>query len=309
MAHTKKYSSLLNVIGNTPLVKINLDSPAQAYVKLEYLNPGGSIKDRSALYMVEQAEKDGLLKPGGTIVEASSGNQGIALAMIGKAKGYKVIITVPERTSDEKKATLRAYGATVHVCPESEDHDDPRSCTHVARRLVKEIPGAFMPNQYYNVLNPQAHYLSTGPEIWKQTEGKVTHFICAMGSCGTISGIGKYLKEQNPNIKVIGVDVNTSTLSSPHGPKPYQSEGIGVDVISDTLNRDVIDKIFAVSDDEIFKKTKDIAHKYGFLVGLSSGAIMQIAEDYARTLSKDDMLVFIFADSGRAYLNKAFKEQ
>jgi cystathionine beta-synthase len=295
---TSQHPSILAAIGNTPLVKLDLASKASIYAKLEYLNPGGSIKDRSALYMIEHAEQNGLLKPGYTLVEGSSGNQGIAVAMIGAIKGYKVIITVPERTSKEKVATLKAYGAKVIVCKE---HD----YTVMAKNIHAENPQSFMLNQYYNPLNIEAHYKSTGPEIWQQSEGKLTHIILALGSCGTGMGVSRYLKEQNPNIKVIGVDAATSVLSS-QNPQPYQAEGIGVDSLDGLFNRQHVDEVIGVNDAQIFEMTRRLAHEHGLLVGISSGAVMQVAIAYADKLKEDDYLVVIFADSGRAYLNKVF---
>ena len=299
------YKSFLECIGNTPLAKIDFPIKPTLLAKLEYLNPGGSIKDRSALFMVEQAEKKGLLKPGGTIIEASSGNQGIALAMIGTLKGYNVIVAVPDRTSFEKISTLQAYGVKVYVCPDTDDLTDPEGYHAKAKNLHLTIPNSFMPNQYYNIENPRAHYTTTGPEIWQQTKGKVTHCILGMGSCGTISGVGKYLKEQNPNIKIIGVDAATSKLSSPKNPKAYKVEGIGVDVLSDTLNKNVVDKIIPIKDHDAFNMTKQLAKK-GYLVGISSGAVMHAALEYMKDLTEKDTVVVIFADSGRAYLSKVF---
>lgn len=292
-------------VGNTPIVRLNFDVKPTLLAKLEYLNPGGSIKDRSALYMIEEAERNGLLKPGGTIIEASSGNQGIALAMIGTLKGYQVIITVPDRSSFEKISTLQAYGAKVYVCPDTARLEDSEGYHAKAEALYHSIPGAFMPNQYYNAQNPRAHYLSTGPEIWEQTKGKLTHCFMGMGTCGTISGVGQCLKEKNPNIKIIGIDAATSKLSSPTCPKTYRVEGIGVDVITETLNRKVIDEIIPVGDDEIFAMTRSLAKK-GYLVGLSSGAAMHVALEYCKKLSENDVALVIFADSGRAYLSKVF---
>lgn len=301
-----QFKTILQSIGNTPLVRLEFGTKPTLLAKFEFANPGGSIKDRAALYMVEQAEKSGLLKPGGTIIEASSGNQGIALAMIGAVKGYKVIITVPDRTSSEKVAILRAYGAQVFICPNVDDHDDPRSYHNFAVNLQKNTPNSFMPDQYFNKNNPLGHYYSTGPEIWEQTKGQITHFIVGAGSCGTISGVGKFLKEKNPNIKVIGVDMDVSTFSSKH-PRAYNTEGIGIDVISDTLNREVIDEILTVSDEQVFAKTRELAKK-GLLVGLSSGAVMTIALEYCKKLTEDDLVVVICGDSGRSYLSKAFAE-
>ncbi|MFA5074595.1 MAG: cysteine synthase family protein [Candidatus Babeliales bacterium] len=302
-----KYKNMLELIGNTPLVNLEMGTKPTLLAKLEFLNPGGSLKDRSALFMVQQAEKDGLLKPGGTIVEASSGNQGIALAMIGAIKGYKVIITVPDRTSQEKISVLKAYGATVYECPNTDSLDDPRGYHSVAEKLHHEIPGAFMPNQYFNKANPLAHYKTTGPEIWEQTNGTVTHVIIAAGSCGTISGVGKFLKEKNPNIKIIGVDAETSAFSSKE-PKAYNAEGIGIDVVSETFDQAVVDKVIPLSDKNIFDTTRKLATQ-GILVGLSSGAVMHVALDYCKNLKETDIVVVIFGDSGRAYLSKVFMTQ
>jgi len=300
-----KFKNFLAAIGNTPLVRLDFAVKPTILAKLEHLNPGGSIKDRSALFMLEEAERRGILRPGGTIIEASSGNQGIALAMIGVIKGYEVIITVPNRTSMEKIATLQAYGAKVFVCPDTDDLHDPNGYHAKAEELHQQIKNSYMPNQYYNVENPRAHYLTTGPEIWEQSQGELTHCFIGMGSCGTISGVGKYLKEKNPAIKIIGVDAMTSKLSMPEEPKAYKVEGIGVDVITDTLNRTVIDEIIPVSDDAVFAMTKVLA-KRGYLVGLSSGAVMHVALEYAKKLNENDVVLVIFADSGRAYLSKVF---
>ncbi len=299
------YKTLLQTIGNTPMAKLDFDVKPTFLAKLEYLNPGGSVKDRSALFMVEEAERTGKLKAGGTIVEASSGNQGIALAMIGRIKGYRVIITVPDRTAIEKVSVLRAYGAEVHICPNTDTHDDPRNYHTFAEHLAHTIPGAYMPNQYYNALNVQAHYASTGPEIWQQTNGTVTHVILAAGSCGTISGVGRYLKEQNSNIKIIGVDAATSFYSSKE-PKAYQVEGFGIDVISETFDQKVVDQIITITDEEAFEMTRRLPQESGILVGISGGAVMHVALEYAKKLTEKDVLVVILADSGRAYMSKVF---
>ena len=300
------YKSLLHAIGNTPLVKIDLQTPAQTYAKLEYLNPGGSVKDRSSLYMIEEAEQLGLLKPGGTIIDASSGNQGIATAMIGAAKGYKVIITFPEKNSKEKLETLKAYGAQVITCPSTSYLEDPNSYHSTALRLHKETPNSFMPNQYFNLSNAMAHYRSLGPEIWKQTEGRITHFIAAAGTGGTISGAGKYLKEQNPDIKIIAVDSNNSYRSTKGNPLPYKLEGIGVDFDSPVLNYNVIDEFFLSPDEESIAMLKHLARNEGVLVGPSSGAVAYAAQQYCKQLKPTDLAVFILGDSGRAYLTKNF---
>jgi cystathionine beta-synthase len=302
------YKTLLQSIGNTPMIKLDFDVKPTFLAKLEYLNPGGSVKDRSALFMVEEAERTGKLKAGGTIVEASSGNQGIALAMIGRVKGYRVIITVPDRTAIEKVAVLRAYGAEVHICPNTDTHDDPRNYHTLAEHLAHTIPGAYMPNQYYNALNAQAHYASTGPEIWQQTGGTVTHVILAAGSCGTISGVGRYLKEQNPNVNIIGVDAATSFYSSKE-PKAYQVEGFGIDVISETFDQKVVDEIITITDEEAFDMTRRLPKETGLLVGISGGAVMHVALEYAKKLTEKDVLVVILADSGRAYISKIFAQK
>lgn len=304
MAHNT-YKTFLEAIGNTPIVKLDFGTTPLLLAKLEYLNPGGSIKDRCALFMIEEAERNGILKPGGTIVEASSGNQGIALSMIGKVKGYRVIITVPDRTSSEKIAVLRAYGAEVHVCPNTDSHDDPENYHTLAVHLAKTIPGAFMPNQYFNKSNPLAHYSTTGPEIWQQTGGSVTHVFMGAGSCGTMSGIGRYLKEQNPSVKIIGIDAATSMYSSKE-PKAYNVEGLGIDVISDTFDQSVVDEIMPIADEDAFAMTRTLAQKHGLLMGISSGAVMHVALEYCKKLKPSDVVVVILADSGRAYLSKVF---
>lgn len=295
--------SILAAIGNTPLVPLRIKGVSFACsAKLEYLNPGGSIKDRSALYMIEEAERLGQLKPGYTIIEGSSGNQGIAVAMIGAVKGYPVIVTVPERTSHEKVTTLKAYGAEVIVCKE---HGEGTGYTEVARALHLSNPKSFMLNQYYNPQNIEAHFQSTGPEIWKQTNGKLTHIIMAMGSCGTIMGVSRYLKEQNPGVHVIGVDAATSALSS-QVPAPYQVEGIGVDALDGLFDRKWVDEIHTVTDDEVFTEVRALAKEEGLLVGLSSAAVLSVLKRTAHSFPKDANVVVILADSGRAYLQKAF---
>lgn len=294
---------MLDAIGNTPIVQVPFDSQATICAKLEYLNPGGSVKDRSALYMIEEAEKNGWLKPGGTIIEATSGNQGIAICMIGAVKGYKVIITTSDKISKEKLITMKAYGAEVIVCP-MVPGNDPRNYHAVAERLHHETPNSFMPNQYFNLSNPQAHYTMTGPEIWRQTDGKITHFFAAAGTGGTISGVGRYLKEQNPSIKVIGVDSINSFRSTKGSPKPYYIDGIGVDYDTPVVNNAVIDNFFEVTDEQALNMLRPMAREYGLLLGPSSGAVSYAVQQYAPKLKKGDLAVFICADSGRAYLSK-----
>jgi len=305
-----RYESLLHAIGHTPLVRVPFDVPPRIYAKLEYISPGGSIKDRSAYFMVQQAEKEGVLQPGGTIIEASSGNQGgnqgIAAAMIGAAKGYKVIITTTEKVSKEKWDTLTAYGAEVVICKPTLDLHDPEGYYEVARRIHEQTPNSLFMAQYFNQNNPLGHYYSLGPEIWDQTGGQLTHFIGAVGSCGTVGGAGRYIKERNPNVAVVGVDSATSYRSTGGNPKPYKLEGIGVDSDSPLLEQAPIDEIIGVHDDDVFPIMKRLAREYGFLVGPSSGAVAYAAYEYAKNLSPDDFVVIVFGDSGRAYLTKGF---
>lgn len=298
--------NLLATIGNTPLVKIPLLPPASLYAKLEYLNPGGSIKDRSALYMIETAERAGLLHPGSTIVEASSGNQGIALAMIGAIKGYKVIITTSEKISREKLQTLRAYGAHVIVCPVTKHIQNPNSYYSTAKKIAASIKDAYSPDQFFNTQNIEAHYQGLGAEIWRQTSGKVTYVFAAAGTGGTISGIGKFLKEQNPQIKIIAVDAATSFYSTRGHPAPYKLEGIGIDFKSPCLDETMIDAFVSIADAQGTGMLKTLAVKYGFLVGPSSGAVAFAAQTYANKFTENDMVVLIFGDSGRAYLSKNY---
>lgn len=297
---------LVKLIGNTPLAKINFDSKGSIFGKLEYLNPGGSVKDRSSLFMIEQAERAGLLRPGGTIIDASSGNQGIATAMIGALKKYKVIICVSKKISQEKLNTIKAYGARVVMCPATEFVSDPESYHSQAVAIHKNTPNSFMPNQYYNTDNTLAHYTNLGPEIWKQTNGNITHLIAAAGTGGTVSGAGKYLKEQNPKIRVIAVDSINSFRSTNGSPKPYIGDGLGVDFISPVLDRAGIDEFFCVTDENIRAMLKPMALNHGFLLGPSSGAASYAAQEYAKILKATDLMVVIFSDSGRAYLTKGY---
>lgn len=301
--------TILEAIGNTPLVKLNLPTEATVLAKLEYLNPGGSMKDRSALYMIEQAEKNGFLKPGGTIIDASSGNHGIALAMIGASKGYKVIITVSKKCSKEKYQTLCAYGAEVIVCPSTDFIEHPDSYHSQALVLLKTTPNSFMPNQYFNIENANGHYALLGPEIWRQTEGKITHFFAGTGTGGTVSGAGRYLKEQNSAIKVYGIDAATSFHATGGHPQPYKIEGLGIDFDSDVIDYNTIDEMINVTDDEALPMLKTLAHKHGFLVGPTSGAVAAGLIQKLPTLKKGDLVIALFGDSGRAYLSKNFYSQ
>lgn len=299
-------SSILHAIGNTPLVKVNLDCKAQVYAKLEYLNPGGSVKDRSALYLIEKAEQEGILKPGGTIIDASSGNQGIAVAMIGAAKGYKVIITTQEKISQEKKMTMEAYGAEVVLCPYTEFFEDPKNYHQQALRLHAATENSFMPNQYFNINNAKAHETLLAPEVWEQTEGKITHFFAGAGTGGTVSGVGKYLKSKNSNVKVFAIDSANSLRATNGNPKPYKLEGIGIDFNTEVLNPNVIDQFLNVNDDEAIKMLKRLATEHGLLVGPGSGAVAAMTEKYFQNSDEDAIAVMIFGDSGRAYLTKEF---
>ena len=302
------YKTVIDLIGNTPLAKIDFQTPPTILAKLEYLSPGGSLKDRSALYMIEEAERLGILKPGGTIIEASSGNQGIAAAMIGAIKGYKVIITTNDKFSPEKIKTIKAYGAEIILCPLTEFVDDPQSYHSQAVTLQKTIPNSFMLNQYYNLSNAKAHYHSTGAEIWRQTNGTITHFFAAAGTCGTVSGCAQFLKEKNPLIKVIAVDALNSFRTTNGNPKPYKMEGIGVDFISPILSKhqSLIDEFFCVSDEQGLGMLKTMASQHGLLIGPSSGAVTFAVQEYSKQLSKDDIVVMMIGDSGRAYLTKNF---
>lgn len=300
------YDNVIQAIGNTPLIKLNTNTKANIYAKLEYLNPSGSIKDRSALYMIEQAEKSGKLKPRGTIIDASSGNHGIAVAMIGALKGYKVIITVSEKISQEKLQAIKAYGAKVIMCPSTTFIDNKEHYHSVATRLNKNTYNSFMPNQYFNIANADGHYKSLGPEIWKQTNGKITHFFAGAGTGGTVSGAGKYLKEQNPDIKVIAIDSTNSYHSTNGDPKPYKIEGIGIDFVSPVLNHQIIDKIVPVTDVDALAMTKEMANCNGVLAGPSSGAVAFAAKQYCQKLDENCLAVAIFGDSGRSYLTKNY---
>jgi cystathionine beta-synthase len=298
------HDHLLSAIGNTPLVKVPLGSSNNVYAKLVYLNPGGSLKDRTALYIVEHAEKTGLLKPGGTIIEASSGNQGISLAMIGVLKGYKVIITTTTKFSTEKLQTIKAYGAEIVLCEPTAYLEDPNSYHSIACKLQQNTPNSFMPNQYFNPINADAHYHLTGPEIWRQTKGKITHFFAAAGTGGMVCGTGKYLKEQNPSIKVIALDSINSFHSTCGKPKPYKLEGMGIDFYSGAIDYDLLDEVIPVTDEDAFAMLKILARQHGFLVGVASGAVAWGMYHYLPQLKEHDLAVMIFGDSGRAYLTK-----
>ena len=312
------YESILDTIGNTPLVKLPrlmADASGLVLAKLEMFNPGGSVKDRIGQKMIEEAEASGRLKTGGTIIEPTSGNTGMGLAMIAAIKGYRAVFTMPDKMSREKIDLLKAFGARVVVTPTAVAPDHPESYYKVAERIHKETPNSVLPNQYGNPANPQAHYETTGPEIWRDTDGRVTHFVCGMGTGGTISGVGKFLKEKNPSVRIIGVDPLGSVLKEYFYKKElikahtYKIEGIGEDFIPTTTWFDVIDEIVKVSDKEAFLMARRLAREEGILAGSSSGAALIAAARLAPDLSKDDVLVVLLPDTGARYLSKAHNEE
>ncbi len=303
-------NDFLGALGNTPLVrlsKVTRGLKPTILAKLEMLNPGGSVKDRIGLRMIEAAEKAGTLKPGGTIVEPTSGNTGHGLAIAAAIKGYKCIFVMPDKMSQEKVALLRAYGAEVVITPTAVAPESPESYYRVADRLTEEIPGAFQPNQYFNTENPKAHYETTGPEIWRQTDGRVTHFVAGVGTGGTITGTGRYLKEQNPDIRVIGADPEGSVFSGDE-PRPYLVEGIGEDFWPETFDPKVVDEYVKVSDRDSFLVARDVTREEGILVGGSGGTAVFAALEVAKDLDEDQLIVVILPDTGRNYLSKLFSD-
>jgi cystathionine beta-synthase len=313
-------NNILEAIGNTPLVKLNKvveGIPATVYAKVETFNPGNSIKDRMALKMVEDAEKAGILKPGGTIIEGTSGNTGMGLAIAAIVKGYKCIFTTTDKQSKEKIDALRAFGAEVIVCPTNVDPEDPRSYYSVAARLNKEIANSFYPNQYDNPSNTVANYEQTGPEIWEQTDGKITHLVVGVGTGGTISGTGRYLKEKNPNIKIWGIDVYGSIFKKyketgifdKNEIYPYVTEGIGEDFLPKNVNFDTIDLFEKVTDKDAALMTREIVRKEGIWVGNSAGSAIAGLHQLKDKLKKDDVVVVIFHDHGTRYIAKIFNDQ
>ncbi|MCZ7439714.1 MULTISPECIES: cystathionine beta-synthase [Micromonospora] len=306
------YDNVVELIGNTPLVRLrNVTEGIQATVlaKVEYVNPGGSVKDRIALRMVEDAEKAGILGPGGTIVEPTSGNTGVGLALVAQLKGYRCVFVCPDKVSQDKQDVLRAYGAEVVVCPTAVAPEDPRSYYNVSDRLAREIPGAWKPDQYSNPANPRSHYETTGPELWRQTEGKITHFVTGVGTGGTISGIGRYLKEASEGrVKVVGADPEGSVYSGGTG-RPYLVEGVGEDFWPTTYDRSVADEIVEVSDKQSFEMTRRLAREEGLLVGGSCGMAVVGALEVARKAGPDDVIVVLLPDGGRGYLSKIFNDK
>ncbi|MGW6859038.1 cystathionine beta-synthase [Streptomyces xanthophaeus] len=305
------HDSMISLVGNTPLVKLNrVTEGLQATVlaKVEYFNPGGSVKDRIAVRMIEAAEQSGALKPGGTIVEPTSGNTGVGLAIVAQQKGYKCIFVCPDKVSADKINVMRAYGAEVVVCPTAVDPEHPDSYYNVSDRLARE-PGAWKPDQYSNPNNPRSHYETTGPELWEQTDGKITHFVAGVGTGGTISGTGNYLKEVSGGaVKVIGADPEGSVYSGGTG-RPYLVEGVGEDFWPTAYDPDVTDEIIAVSDKDSFQMTRRLAKEEGLLVGGSCGMAVVAALRAAEGLGPDDVVVVLLPDSGRGYLSKIFSDE
>jgi cystathionine beta-synthase len=312
-----KCNNILEAVGNTPLIRLNRlakDSSAEVYIKADYMNPGGSVKDRIGISMIDDAERRGLLKPGGTIIEGTSGNTGMGLALVAAVRGYKVVFTITDKQSREKIDSLKAFGAEVIVCPTAVEPEDPRSYYSVAAKLAREIPNSFYPNQYANPMNPEAHYRTTGPEVWRDTEGKITHFVCGVGTGGTISGVGKYLKEQNPAVKIIGVDpigslyyefVKTGKVGKA---LTYVVEGIGEDFFPKTMNLDILDDILQVNDEECFVWARRLAKQEGIFTGGSGGGCISGTLQVARKCKKGHIVVGFLPDSGTRYLSKVYSD-
>jgi cystathionine beta-synthase len=313
-----KCNHILEAIGHTPLVRLNRitkDLKPQIYVKAEFMNPGGSVKDRIGLTMINDAEKRGLLKPGGTIIEGTSGNTGMGLALVAAVRGYKCVFTTTDKQSKEKVDLLKALGAEVIVCPTAVEPEDPRSYYSVAKKLAREIPNSYYPNQYDNLMNPEAHYLTTGPEIWDDSEGKITHFVCGLGTGVTISGAGKYLKEKNPEVQIVGVDpygslyydfVKTGTTIKA---KTYVVEGIGEDFFPTTMDLKILDDIIQVNDEECFVVARRLAKLEGLFTGGSGGGCLSGALRLAKNLGPSDFIVALLPDTGMRYLSKVYNDE
>jgi cystathionine beta-synthase len=306
------HESILQTIGRTPMVRLRrlaegLPATVSVYVKVEALNPGGSVKDRVAVAMIAEAERRGLLRPGGTIIEATAGNTGVGLAMVAAVKGYRCIFVLPDKMAAEKILLLKAYGAEVVVTATSVPPDSPDSYNGVADRLAREIPGAWRPNQFTNLANPEIHYRTTGPEIWEQTEGRITAFVAGVGTGGTVSGVARYLKERNPDVKIIGADPEGSVLSG-GTPRPWKVEGIGEDFVPKTFNSQLVDDWIRVDDAESFHVARALARREGMLLGGSTGTNVAAALRYARRLTGEHLVVALGCDTGRNYLSKFFDD-
>ena len=313
------FNNILETIGDTPLIKLNNvteNVDALVLAKVEYFNPGSSVKDRMAVKMIEDAEKDGRLKPGGTIVEGTSGNTGMGLALAAIVKGYKLICVSTDKQSKEKFDVLRAVGAEVVVCPTNVDPDDPRSYYSTSKRISEETPNSWYVNQYDNLSNSKAHYLSTGPEIWNQTNGNITHFVVGVGTGGTISGVGKFLKEKNPNIKIWGIDTYGSVFKKYHETGvfdkneiyPYITEGIGEDILPKNVDFDIIDHFEKVTDQNAATYTRRLAKEEGIFAGNSCGAAVRGVVQLKKYFKKDDVVVVLLHDSGSRYVGKFYND-
>jgi cystathionine beta-synthase len=311
-------NNILEAIGNTPLVRLNRINHGlkpQMYVKADYTNPGGSVKDRIGVTMIDDAEKRGLLKPGGTIIEGTSGNTGMGLALVAAVRGYKMVFTITDKQSKEKVDLLKALGAEVIVCPTAVEPADPRSYYSVAKKLARDIPNSFYPNQYDNPMNPAAHYASTGPEIWQDSEGKITHFVCGMGTGGTISGAGKFLKEKNPAIQIIGVDPEGSLYYDFHKTgqvakgRTYVVEGIGEDFFPSTMDMKILDDVIQVNDEECFVVARRLVKQEGIFTGGSGGGCLSAALRLAKNLDEKAYIVAFMPDTGMRYLSKVYNEE
>ena len=311
-------NNILEAVGRTPLIRLNRigkDLKPQMWVKAEMLNPGGSVKDRIGITMIDQAEKRGLLKPGGTIIEGTSGNTGMGLALVAAVRGYKCVFTTTDKQSKEKVDLLKALGAEVIVCPTAVEPEDPRSYYSVAKKPAREIPNSYYPNQYDNPSNPQAHYLTTGPEIWEDSEGKITHFVCGMGTGGTISGVGKFLKERNARVQIIGVDPEGSLYYDFHKSgkvvkaRTYVVEGIGEDFFPTTMDMQILDDVIRVNDEECFVVARRLAKMEGLFTGGSGGGCLSGALRLARDLGPRDYIVALLPDTGMRYLSKVYNDE